>query len=260
MEYQEILFEVKEGYAIVTFNKPETLNALSERMKHELSDALDVVAADKSIRGLIITGSGRAFMAGTDLKEISTDRTVEETKMMSIHGQELMNKIEALPKPVIAAVNGYALGGGTELALACDLRVAGEKGTFGVPETDLGVAPCYGGTIRLARLCGPSVAKDLLFTARKVRADEAYRIGLADRVFPQESLMEEAENLMKQIIKNGPIAIAACKSLVDQGLDMSFNAGLRYEAELNGMLGGTEDSREGLRSFMEKRPPVFTGK
>ena len=179
MEYQDILFEVKEGYAVVTFNKPDKLNAL---------------------------------------------------------------------------------GGGTELALACDMRVAGEKAVFGVPETDLGVAPCYGGTQRLARLCGPSVAKDLLFTARKVRADEAYRIGLADRVVEQDKLMEETESLMKTIIKNGPVAIAACKSLVDQGLDMSFAAGLRYEAELNGMLADTEDAREGLRSFFEKRPPVFQGK
>ena len=256
MEYQDIIFEVKEGYAVLTFNKPEKLNALGTRMKEELEDVIHVVEADTSIRGLIITGSGRGFMAGTDLSELTTDRTGAETKQMSLHGQEL----EALPKPVIAAVNGYALGGGTELALACDLRVAGEKAVFGVPETDLGVAPCYGGTQRLARLCGPSVAKDLLFTARKVRADEAYRIGLADRLVPQESLMEETENLMKSIIKNGPVAIAACKSLVDQGLDMSFAAGLRYEAELNGMLADTEDSREGLRSFFEKRPPVFQGK
>ncbi len=260
MEYQDILFEVKEGYAVVTFNKPDKLNALGERMKAELADALRVVEEDSSIRGLIITGSGRGFMAGTDLSELTTDRTGAETKLMSLHGQELMNRIEALPKPVIAAINGYALGGGTELALACDMRVAGEKAVFGVPETDLGVAPCYGGTQRLARLCGPSVAKDLLFTARKVRADEAYRIGLADRVVEQDKLMEETENLMKTIIKNGPVAIAACKSLVDQGLDMSFAAGLRYEAELNGMLADTEDSREGLRSFFEKRPPVFQGK
>ena len=260
MEYQDILFEVKEGYAVVTFNKPDKLNALGERMKAELADALRVVEEDSSIRGLIITGSGRGFMAGTDLSELTTDRTGAETKLMSLHGQELMNRIEALPKPVIAAINGYALGGGTELALACDMRVAGEKAVFGVPETDLGVAPCYGGTQRLARLCGPSVAKDLLFTARKVRADEAYRIGLADRVVEQDKLMEETESLMKTIIKNGPVAIAACKSLVDQGLDMSFAAGLRYEAELNGMLADTEDAREGLRSFFEKRPPVFQGK
>lgn len=260
MEYQDIIFEVKEGYAILTFNKPEKLNALSSRMKEELEDVIHVMETDSSLRGLIVTGSGRAFMAGTDLSELTTDRTGAETKQMSLHGQELMNKLEALPKPVIAAVNGYALGVGTELALACDLRVAGEKAVFGVPESDLGVAPCYGGTQRLARLCGPSVAKDLLFTARKVRADEAYRIGLADRLVPQESLMEETENLMKSIIKNGPVAIAACKSLVDQGLDMSFAAGLRYEAELNGMLADTEDAKEGLKSFFEKRPPVFQGK
>lgn len=260
MEYQELLFEEKEGYAILTFNKPDKLNALSERMKQELEDAIRVVDESSTIRGLIITGAGRGFMAGTDLSEINPDRSAEETKEMSLHGQTLMNKLEELGKPVIAAVNGYALGGGTELALACDLRVAGEKAVFGVPEADLGVAPCYGGTQRLARLCGAGVAKDLLFTARKVRADEALRIGLANRVVPQESLMEETENLMKSIVKNGPCALKACKYLVDKGLDMSFADGLEYEAELNGQLGATEDSKEGIKAFFEKRPPVFQGK
>ena len=258
--YQEIIFEIKEGYAVLTFNKPKTLNALSNKMKEELEDVLRVVEADDNIRGLIITGSGRAFMAGTDLSEINLDRSAEETKEMSLHGQALMNKIEALGKPVIAAVNGYALGGGTELALACDMRVAGEKAVFGLPEVDLGVAPCYGGTQRLARLCGPGVAKDLLFTARKVRAEEALQIGLANRIFPQDTLLEETENLMKTIIKNGPIALKACKYLVDKGLDMSFADGLEYEAELNGMLGATEDSKEGIQAFFEKRAPVFRGK
>ncbi|MBR6114002.1 MAG: enoyl-CoA hydratase/isomerase family protein [Oscillospiraceae bacterium] len=260
MEYQDIIFEVKEGYAVLTFNKPKKLNALGERMKKEIADVLDVVDGDSSIRGLIITGSGRGFMAGTDLSEISTDRTGAETKLMSLHGQELMNRIEKLPKPVIAAVNGYALGGGTELALACDLRVAGEKAKFGVPESDLGVAPCYGGTQRLARLCGPAVAKDLLFTARQVGAEEALRIGLCDRVVEQDKLLEETENLMKTIIKNGPVALAACKTLVDDGLNMSFEAVLRYEAELNDRLADTEDAAEGLKAFFEKRPPVFKGK
>lgn len=260
MEYQEILFEEKEGYAILTFNKPDKLNALSERMKKEIEDVIRVVDESSTIRGLIITGAGRGFMAGTDLSEINPDRSAEETKEMSLHGQALMNKLEELGKPVIAAVNGYALGGGTELALACDLRVAGEKAVFGVPEADLGVAPCYGGTQRLARLCGAGIAKDLLFTARKVRADEALRIGLANRVVPQESLMEETENLMKSIVKNGPCALKACKYLVDKGLDMSFADGLEYEAELNGQLGATEDSKEGIKAFFEKRPPVFQGK
>ena len=260
MEYQEILFEEKEGYAILTFNKPDKLNALSERMKREIEDAIRVVDERETIRGLIITGAGRGFMAGTDLSEINPDRSAEETKEMSLHGQALMNKLEELGKPVVAAVNGYALGGGTELALACDLRVAGEKAVFGVPETDLGVAPCYGGTQRLARLCGAGVAKDLLFTARKIRADEALKIGLANRVFPQDRLMEETENLMKSIVKNGPCALKACKYLVDRGLDMRFADGLEYEAERNGRLGATEDSREGIKAFFEKRPPVFRGK
>lgn len=258
--YTDIIYEVKEGYVIITMNKPEKLNAIGEKMKEELEDALNKIEADDSIRGMIITGAGRAFMAGTDLSELTTDRTGEQTKEMSLHGQALMNRFEQLGKPVIAAVNGYALGGGTELALACDLRVASEKAVFGVPETDLGVAPCYGGTQRLARLCGAGVAKDLLFTARKVRADEALRIGLANRVVPAESLMEETEALMKSIIKNGPVAVKASKYLVDKGLDMSFADGLQYEAEMNGMLADTEDAKEGLQAFFDKRPPVFKGK
>ena len=258
--YTDIIYEVKEGYVIITMNKPEKLNAIGEKMKEELEDALNKIEADDSIRGMIITGAGRAFMAGTDLSELTTDRTGEQTKEMSLHGQALMNRFEQLGKPVIAAVNGYALGGGTELALACDLRVASEKAVFGVPETDLGVAPCYGGTQRLARLCGAGVAKDLLFTARKVRADEALRIGLANRVVSAESLMEETEALMKSIIKNGPVAVKASKYLVDKGLDMSFADGLQYEAEMNGMLADTEDAKEGLQAFFDKRPPVFKGK
>lgn len=260
MDYQDIIYEVRDNVAYITINRPDVLNALRMQTKEELEDAVDKTAADDSILGLIITGVGRSFISGNDISEIRVDAKGEETVAMSTQAHRLFDKFEAMGKPIIAAVNGYALGGGTELALACDLRIASEKAVFGLPEVGLGVAPCYGGTQRLARLCGPSVAKDLLFTARKVRADEAYRIGLADRLVPQESLMEETENLMKSIIKNGPVAIAACKSLVDQGLDMSFAAGLRYEAELNGMLADTEDAKEGLKSFFEKRPPVFQGK
>lgn len=260
MEYTKILFEMKENYGILTFNQPDKLNAIGEQMKAEISDVLDHFEKDDGFGGLIVTGAGRGFMAGTDLSELSTDRKGSETKEMSLHGQALMNRFEAIGKPVIAAVNGYALGGGTELALACDLRIAGEKAVFGTPEADLGVMPCYGGTQRLARLCGPSVAKDLLLTARKVRADEAYRIGLVDRIVPQEQLMEAAEELMKTILKNGPIALKYGKFLVDQGLNMSLQDGLELEAEYNGRLADTEDAKEGLQAFFEKRKPVFKNK
>lgn len=260
MEFQDIIFEVRNGYAVLTFNRPKVLNALRLQTKHEISAALDKVKTDEAIRGLILTGVGRAFMAGSDLSETQDDRTAAETEAFSLEGQALISRLEELDKPVIAAVNGYALGGGTEMALACDLRVAADNAVFGLPEVDLGVTPCYGGTQRLSRLVGSGIAKDLLFTARKVHADEAMRLGLVNRVVPQEHLLEEAEALMQTILKNAPIALKCCKQLVDQGLEMSLSDGLKFEAKLNGMLAETEDAREGMRAFMEKRKPVFQNK
>ena len=252
MEYKDIIFEKKDGYAIITFNRPKELNPLNANMKKELSEALTAVEEDSDIGGVIIAGAGRAFMAGTDLNEIDTARTAADTVEMSVHGQELMNKIERLKKPVIAAIHGYALGGGAELALACDLRVASWDAVFGMPEADLGVAPCYGGTQRLARLCGAGVAKDLLLTARQVPADECLRMGIFNRVVEKRAEVQEAEKVMKQIIRNGPEALTVCKRLVDEGLDMSFLEGLKLEADLNGYLAETDFAKAKVAEFQNR--------
>lgn len=252
MEYKDIIFERKNGYAIITFNRPRELNPLNANMKMEIAKALDEVESSSDIGGVIIAGAGKAFMAGTDLNEIDAERTAADTTRMSVHGQEPMNKIERLKKPVIAAIHGYALGGGAELALACDLRVASWDAVFGMPEADLGVAPCYGGTQRLARLCGAGAAKDLLMTARQVSADECLRLGIFNRVVDKRAELAESEKIMKQMIHNSPEALAVCKRLVNEGLDMSFEDGLKLEAGLNGYLAETDYAKTMIAEFQSK--------
>lgn len=260
MEYQDIIFQVKDNIAYIIVNRPEVLNALRMKTKEEIEHAIDVIAADDSICGVIITGTGRAFISGNDISEIKIDSKGEETVAMSRHAQKMLDKFEAMGKPIIAAINGYALGGGTELALACDIRIASTKAVFGLPEVRLGVAPCYGGTQRLPRLVGVGIAKELLFTGRKVSAEEAKEIGLVKKVVEHDELMNEAEALMKQILKNAPIAVKTCKELVNKGMEMSLADALVYESELNGMLAETEDAKEGVKAFFEKRSPVFKNK
>ncbi|MFA0816108.1 MAG: enoyl-CoA hydratase/isomerase family protein [Anaerofustis sp.] len=260
MDYQDILYEVRDNIAFITINRPKVLNALRMNTKHELEHAIDAIEKDDSILGVILTGCGRAFIAGSDISEINVDAKGEETVAMSSEAHLLFNKFEALGKPIIAAVNGYAMGGGTELALACDIRIASSKAVFGLPEVDLGVAPCYGGTQRLPRLVGTGIAKEILFTARKVYAEEAKSIGLVNKVVEHAELMNEAEAMMKQIIKNAPQAVKYCKYMVNKGIEMSLIDGLKYEAEVAGILVETEDAKEGVKAFFEKRPPVFQNK
>ena len=257
MDYKEVIFEVKEQIAYITINRPEALNALKMSTKQEIENAIDAVAADDEVFGVIITGTGRGFIAGNDISEISVDSKAEDTVKMSTDAHKLFAKFDALGKPIIAAVNGFAMGGGCELCLACDLRVASEKAVFGVPEVCLGVAPAYGGTQRLPRLIGVGRAKDMLLTGRRVKADEALAWGLVDRVVEHEKLMDEATALMKQILQNAPIAVRSCKELVNRGMEMSLADGLELEAKINGMLAETEDAKEGVKSFFEKRTPVF---
>ena len=257
MDYQDIICEVRDGVAYLTINRPEVLNALRMQTKEELEAAIDRIAADDSVLGVIITGVGRAFIAGNDISEIRIDAKGEETIAMSTQAHRLFDKFEAMDKPIIAAVNGYALGGGTELALACDIRIASDKAVFGLPEVTLGVAPCYGGTQRLPRLVGSGIAKEMLFTGRKVKAAEALSIGLVNKVVPGEELAQQADAMMRDILKNAPIAMRTCKRLVTQGQAMALADGLKLEAELNGMLAETQDAKEGVKAFFEKRAPVF---
>ena len=257
MKYQDIIFEIKNNFAVLTINRPQCLNAMRMITKQEMMDAIENVNDDDSILGLIITGTGRAFSAGSDINEIHIDEAAKATEKMSRKAHVMMNCLEAMDKPVIAACNGFALGGGTELALACDIRIAADNAFFGLPEVDMGVAPCYGGTQRLPRLVGSSIAKEIMFSARKVSAQEALRIGLVNQVASPEKLMEEAEKMMQSFIKNSSRAIAVCKHLVDWGMDMPMEEALRLEAYMNGVLAESEDAKEGVQAFLEKRRPVF---
>ncbi|MDR1875483.1 MAG: enoyl-CoA hydratase/isomerase family protein, partial [Synergistaceae bacterium] len=258
MAYRDIIYEVKDRIAFITINRPKALNALLMNTKEELGSAIDAVAADDEVLGVIITGSGRAFTAGTDISEIPSDE--KSVRAMSKMAHNLFNKFDELGKPIIAAVNGHALGGGTELALACDIIIASSKATFGVPEIDLGVNPCYGGTQRLPRLVGPMVAKELLFTGRTLNAREAKELGIVNRIVEHADLLPEAEKLMKEIISKAPLAVKYDKYLVNRGLNMTLANALDYEEEVSGVVFVTEDAKEGLKAFLEKRKPVFTGK
>lgn len=260
VEYEDIIYRVNDRVAYITVNRPAVLNALRMKTKEELEHAMDTIAADSAILAAIITGTGRSFISGNDISEIRIDAKGEETIAMSTHAHKIFDKFESMGKPIIAAVNGFAMGGGTELALACDIRIASRKAVFGLPEVRLGVAPCYGGTQRLPRLIGTGLAKELLFTGRKVTADEAKDMGLVNKVVEHDDLMNEAETMIRSILDNAPIAVKTCKNLVDKGMAMSLADGLVLEAELNGMLAETEDAKEGVRSFFEKRAPRFKNK
>lgn len=255
--YEDIIVEKKDHIAIITLNRPDVLNAMRMKTKGELTDAIDVLGRDDTIYGILITGAGKAFGAGSDIHEISVDREGRETTEMSAAAHRLMDKIETMDKPVIAVINGYALGGGLELALACDMRVMSSSAKVGLPEVELGVAPCYGGTQRLPRLIGASRAKDMLFTGRHVGAEEALQMGLVNRVYAPEKLMSESFALMEEIIRNAPVAVKFCKRCVNKGIQMHLGDGLSYEAEVAGILVETEDAKEGVNAFFEKRKPQF---
>ena len=259
MSYQSLTLEVSERIATLTVNRPDKLNALNDATIGELGAAIDEVRSRDDIAGLIITGAGRAFIAGADISELA-GKTSVEAEALARRGQEIFRKDETSPKPVIAAVNGFALGGGCELALACHIRIASEKAKFGQPEVKLGTCPGYGGTQRLARLVGKGRAIQLITTAEMIDAAEAYRIGLANKVVTPDELMNAATEMMKQIIANGPRAVALSIEAIDRGLDMTLEEGMRLEADYFGKLASTEDMKEGTKAFLEKRAPVFGGK
>ena len=260
MNYQDILYEEKDRIAVITFNRPNKLNALSENMKREIDDALKKAVASENIAGIIFTGAGKAFVSGADLAEVNSlngDERYNALEKMKNETQRLFDSIYYLEKPVIAAVNGYALGGGAELALACDIRVAGKNAKFGLPEVKLGLAAAFGGTQRLPRTIGIAMAKELCLTGRAVEADEAKEIGLVNRVVEQEELMSAAFALMESIVVNAPLAIKYNKLAINRGMEMTLNDALEYERFISGLLEHTEDAREGVAAFNEKRKPLF---
>ncbi len=259
MPYQNILVSDDKGIRTITLDRPQQLNALDRRTIDELDNALDEAAADKAVRVVIITGSGqKAFVAGADIKEFA-DLSVEEGKALSADGhRKLFDHVERLEKPVIAAVNGFALGGGLELAMSCHIRVASENARLGLPEVGLGVIPGYGGTQRLARLVGKGKAMEMILTAGMIKADEALQWGLVNQVVPQERLLETCHELAGRIMKNSPMALAAAIRTVNAGHEHGVN-GMEREIEEFGNCFGTVDFKEGTSAFLEKRQANFAG-
>jgi enoyl-CoA hydratase len=259
-DYRNLTFENRDGVAVVTINRPKALNALDADTMGELDRLADAIAKDAAIKAVIITGAGdKAFVAGADIAYMQP-MTAVEGRTWAKFGQAVFNKIENLPQPVIAAVNGYALGGGCELAMACDIRIASEKAKFGQPEASLGIPPGFGGTQRLARLVGKGHAKELLFTADMIDAAEAYRIGLVNKVVAPEQLMEAAHAMAQKILSRSPLGVQACKTCINEGLDTDLETGIAYEAEAFGLCFATADQKEGMAAFLEKRKANFTGK
>ncbi|MCC8026863.1 MAG: enoyl-CoA hydratase/isomerase family protein [Clostridium sp.] len=249
MEY--ILYEKEAWVGIITLNRPNALNALNSGVLEELSQVLDQAKRDE-VRCLILTGAGeKAFAAGADISEMRL-LSREEGERFGKKGNQVFWKVETFPAPVIAAVNGFALGGGCELAMCCDIRIASENAVFGQPEVGLGITPGFGGTQRLARLVGPGMAKQLIFTGKNIKAEEALRIGLINSVCPQGELMEEAGRLARSIVRNAPIAVRNSKEAINEGLDTDLRSGLGIEERLFGACFETEDQRYGMDFFLDK--------
>jgi len=260
MEYQNLLVDTREGIAVVTVNRPDKLNALDDRTVEELDAAFAALGGGASVRGVILTGAGeKAFVAGADIRELARQSPVEG-KERSIRGQRVLDRIEGLGKPVVAAVGGFALGGGCELAMACHVRVASENAKLGTPEAKLGMMCGYAGTQRLSRLVGKGRALELLLTGEMVDAQEALRIGLVNKVVPRPKLLEESEALLRKMLANGPVSLRFIIEAVNSGLEMPFAEGQYLEATLFGLICTTEDMKEGTKAFLEKRPPKFQGK
>ena len=260
MSYENILYEVRDQIARITVNRPQVLNALNRATVEELDRAFDAARADSGVRALIITGAGeKSFVAGADINELAKQSPVEG-KEYSLFGQAAFHKLETMGKPSIAAINGFALGGGCELALCCSIRIASKNARLGQPEVKLGLLPGYGGTQRLARLCGKGVAHELLLSGEMIPADEALRVGLVNHVVELPELIPAAEKIAQKIVANAPLAVKYAMEAVEHGMEMTQEEGLFLEATLFGLCCTTEDMREGTKAFLEKRPAKFQGR
>ena len=260
MSYTALTLEVADGIATVTVNRPDKLNALNDATIGELGAAADELRARDDVRGIFVTGAGpKAFVAGADIAELSSQGPLD-ARERARRGQRVFESFASSPKPVIALINGYALGGGCELALACHIRIAADSARLGLPETKLGIGPGYGGTQRLPRLVGQGRALELILTGEMIDAAEAYRIGLVNKVVPAAELRAAGETMMRQILERGPLAVALCIEAVRRGLDMPLADGLAVEANHFGLLAATEDMKEGMAAFLGKRAPAFRGR
>lgn len=259
MEYKGLLIEKKDNIAVLSFNRPKVLNALNSEVLKELDVAIDEMKNDKDIYVLIITGVGKAFVAGADISEMR-DMNAEEGRLFAELGSKVFRKIELMEKPVIAAVNGFALGGGCEISMCCDIRIASEKAKFAQPEVGLGIIPGFAGTQRLSRLVGTAKAKELIFTGNMIKADEAYRIGLLNNVTEVDKLMDEAMKMATKIASNAQLAVRYSKTAINRGIETDFETGNEIEKTLFGISFATNDQVEGMTAFLEKRKPNFENK
>ena len=258
MAYELLTFDVADRIATITVNRPDKLNALNDALMAELGTAISDAIGRPDVGGVLLTGAGRAFVAGADIAEL-VNQTAIDGKARSERGQRTFRLFETSPKPTLAAVNGFALGGGCELAMSCHLRIASDKAKFGQPEVKLGIVPGYGGSQRLPRLVGKGRALELLLTGDMIDAVEAFRIGLVNRVVASADLMEISRGILQTIIANGPLAVAHCIEAVDRGLDMSLDDAIALEASYFGLLSASADKQEGMRAFLDKRAATFTG-
>jgi enoyl-CoA hydratase len=259
MSYENILYDKRDGIATITFNRPKVLNALNRKTIEELRDALLDARRDATVRVVLLTGAGeKSFVAGADIVELS-QQTPVNGKEFSLYGQGVFHLLETLGKPSICAINGFALGGGCEIALCCSIRLASKTSKLGQPEVKLGILPGYGGSQRLSRLCGKGVAHELCLTGEMITAEQAQRIGLVNHIYEPAELIPAAEAMAKKIIANAPVAVQYAMEAIERGVEMPQEEGLFLEATLFGLCCATEDMREGTKAFLEKRPPQFKG-
>ncbi|MEA1961434.1 MAG: short-chain-enoyl-CoA hydratase [Bacillota bacterium] len=257
MAFENIILEKEGALAILTVNRPKAMNALNKDTLEEIREAVKDVAADDNLYALIVTGSGdKAFVAGADIAYMMNFGPMEGRAFSKL-GQEVFRELELMEKPTIAAVNGFALGGGCELAMACDIRLASENALFGQPESKIGITPGYGGTQRLPRLIGEGRAKELIYTGGNIKADEAYRIGLINHVYSSDTLMDEARKLAGKIMAAAPIAVRMCKHEIGKGMQTDIDTAMTIEVDMFGLCFSTEDQKEGMKAFVEKRKPNF---
>ena len=260
MEYKNILFNVAEGVALITFNRPKVLNAMNLEVMTELGNAVKICALDDNIRAVILTGAGeKAFVAGADISQMQNSSPLEILKLME-SGQDTLRMLETMAKPSIAAVNGFALGGGTEIALACDIRIAAETAMFGQPEILIGIIPGWGGAQRLPRIVGMGIAKELILSGNQINAKRAYEIGLVNKVVPSALLMEETIKFAKKLTKLPAFALKMAKNSINYGFDMPLDNAIKVELGSIAQCFSTQDQKEGMKAFLEKRKPNFIGR